>query len=95
MRCPGSRAPLTRIHPPPGLAKAVSSPPCATMPSAVETDAQLASLHEELASLIATLNRLYHPVVPTDPDRRRSLEAQIVELRAAITARRAALRRPA
>ena len=62
------------------------------MPVAVETDAHLASLHEELANLIAILNRLYHPVVPTDPDRRRKLEAQVVELRGAIAARRAALR---
>lgn len=51
-------------------------------------DEVLESLRDELRVAVDTLNRLYHPVEPVDPDRVKVLEARVAELRAALRDRR-------
>lgn len=58
------------------------------MPKAADRDAHLASMQDELRTTITTLNQLYHPVNPVDPDRMKVLEARVAELRQAIAERR-------
>jgi len=58
------------------------------MPKAADRDEHLASMQDELRTTITTLNNLYHPVYPVDPDRMKVLEARIAELRQAIVDRR-------
>ncbi|MFM2089595.1 MAG: hypothetical protein RLZZ127_84 [Planctomycetota bacterium] len=58
------------------------------MTTAIESDATLISLTEELRSQMAALNQLHHPVIPADPRRIAALEARIAALRADIQARK-------
>lgn len=58
------------------------------MPKAADRDEYLASMQHELRTTITTLNQLYHPVHPVDPDRMKVLEARVAELKQAIADRR-------
>lgn len=55
-------------------------------------DPHLLSLLDDLKAQMAALNDLHHPVYPGNPKRIAELEARIVDLKAAISARKAALK---
>ena len=62
------------------------------MATITDSDLLLDSLFDDLRAQMNALNDLHHPVYPANPKRVVELEARIAELKASITARKAALR---
>jgi len=60
----------------------------APMPLPYDADPVLDSLQDDLRMRINALNEAFHPVWPTDPKRIAEIERTVVDLRAAIHARR-------